>query len=57
MVIAEELSGFDVYIDPMQYTDSDKPLKVKIQGVKDGVVHAFEVDLGYRQKINEELTA
>ncbi|MEH0008014.1 MAG: DUF2586 family protein [Flavobacteriales bacterium] len=54
MVIAEELSGFDVYIDPMQITDPDKPLKVKIQGVADGVVHAFEVDLGHTQKINED---
>lgn len=52
MVIDEEINGFQVYIDPRQYTDEDTPLKVSIQGVKGGVVHEFEVDLGYTRKLN-----
>lgn len=51
MVIDDEISGFAIYIDPNQYLSEDDPLKIKAQIVKDDIVHEFEVDLGYTQKI------
>jgi len=51
MIIDDEISGFDIYIDPNQYLSEDDPLKIKAQVVKDDIVHEFEVDLGYTQQI------
>ncbi|MFD2566080.1 DUF2586 family protein [Pseudotenacibaculum haliotis] len=51
MIIDDEISGFDIYIDPKQYVDQETALKVKVQVVKDDIVHEFEVDLGYTKQI------
>ena len=51
LIIADEISGFDIYIDPNQYLSEDAPLRVKAQVVKDDIVHEFEIDLGFTQQI------
>lgn len=50
MMIDDEISGFEVYINPKQYLNNDEPLKVKVRIVKDDIVHEFDVDLGLVNK-------
>lgn len=52
LVVADEISGFDVYIDPKQVLSESAPLKIKAQIVADEIVHEFEVDLGLTDKIS-----
>lgn len=51
MVIANEISGYQVYIDPKQLPTELVPLKVQALVVKDGIVHEFDVDLGMTNSI------
>lgn len=51
MIIDDEISGFNIYIEPKQYLTEAEPLRIKAQLVKDDIVHEFEVDLGYTQQI------
>lgn len=51
MVIADEISGYDVFIDPKQIPSESNPLEVKALVVKDGIVHEFNVDLGLSNNV------
>lgn len=51
MVANDEISGYEVYINPNQIVNSTAPLKVKASVVADGIVHAFEVALGLTNSI------
>lgn len=46
LVIDDDISGFDVYIDNKQVVNSTEPVKIKARIVADGIVHEFEVALG-----------
>lgn len=52
MVIANDIAGFDIYINPNQKVVSDKPFKILVKMVANGVVHEFEIDLGFTNKID-----
>ena len=52
MVNADDIAAFDIYINPKQAAVSDKPFKVQVKMVAHGVVHEFEVDLGFTNKID-----
>lgn len=51
LVIANEISGFDYYINPKQTLGEDDPLQIRVRLVVDGIVHEFEIDLGLTQNI------
>lgn len=51
MVADKDIADFDIYIDPNQAAVSDKPFKVKAQLVADGIVHEFDIDLGFTKSI------
>lgn len=51
MKAAGNVADFDIYIDPKQAAVSTQPFNVRVKLVADGVVHEFEVDLGYTTKI------
>lgn len=51
MVISDEISGFEVFIDPAQVVNGTQPVKVKALVVADGIVHEFEVALGLTNSI------
>jgi hypothetical protein len=44
-------ADFDVYIHPNQAAVSTRPFKIVVKIVADGVVHEFEIDLGFTNKI------
>lgn len=52
LVANDEISGFEVYIDPAQVVNSTQAVKVKALVVADGIVHEFEVALGLTNSIN-----
>lgn len=52
MVTNDEISGFDIYINPQQVVNSTQPVKIKASVVMDGIVHEFEVALGLTNSIN-----
>ena len=52
MVASDDISGYDIYINPSQKAVSDKPFQVQAKMVANGVVHAFEIDLGFTNKID-----
>ena len=52
MVNADDIAAFDIYINPKQAAVSDKPFNVQVKMVAHGVVHEFEVDLGFTNKID-----
>lgn len=52
MVKADDIAGYDIYINPKQAAVSDKPFNVQVKMVANGVVHEFEVDLGFTNKID-----
>jgi hypothetical protein len=52
MVGNDDISGFDVFIDPSQIVNSTDAVKVKASIVADGIVHEFEVALGLTNSIN-----
>ena len=45
------IADFDIYINPKQMAVSDKPFNIKVKLVADGIVHEFEIDLGFTNKI------
>lgn len=51
MESADEISGYDVYIDPQQLVDASTPLQVKAQVVMDDIVHEISVDLGLTKQL------
>lgn len=51
MTTAQNVADFDIYIDPSQLAVSNAPFKIKVRLVADGVVHEFEIDLGFTNKI------
>ena len=51
MLAAGNCAEFDIYINPNQAAVSTKPFKISIKIVADGVVHDFEVDLGFTNKM------
>jgi hypothetical protein len=46
MVAADEISGYDVLIDPKQILSESTPLIVKAEVLVDDIVHEISVDLG-----------
>lgn len=52
MVNEDDIAAFDIYINPKQAAVSDKPFNVQVKMVAHGVVHEFEVDLGFTNKID-----
>lgn len=52
MVTNDEISGFDIYINPQQVVNSTQPVKIKASVVMDGIVHEFEIALGLTNSIN-----
>ncbi|GAB6123077.1 DUF2586 family protein [Dysgonomonas termitidis] len=51
MVRARDIAAFDIYINPKQAAVSTRPFNIKVQFVADGVVHEFEVDLGFTRSV------
>ena len=51
MVASGNISAFDIYIDPNQAAVSDAPFMVRVHLVANGIVHEFEIDLGYTSKL------
>ena len=51
MLIAGNCADFGIYIDPNQAAVSTKPFKIILNIVADGVVHEFEIDLGFTNRI------
>ena len=51
MVIARNCAEFNVTINPQQAAVSYKPFQIGITIVADGIVHEFDVDLGFTNKI------
>ena len=51
MVQDNELSGYDVYIDPKQVVNNQTPLKIKATMVMDDIIHEIEVDLGLSTQV------
>lgn len=45
------VSDFDLYIDPNQLAVSNDPFNIQVRLVANGVVHEFEIDLGFTNKI------
>lgn len=50
MVAAGNMASFDIYIDPKQSAVSNAPFNIKVKLVADGVVHEFEIDLGFTNR-------
>lgn len=51
LLLDDDISGFDVYINPNQVVSQTDALKVKASVVADGIVHEFEVALGLTNNI------
>lgn len=51
MLINNEISGYDSFIDPKQLPSESVPLQVRAMVVKDAIVHEFDVDLGLTNAI------
>lgn len=51
MMKADEISGYDFYINPKQYVDDQNPIVAKAQIVMDGIVHEFDIDLGLTNQL------
>jgi hypothetical protein len=52
MVSDDEISGFEVFINPNQVVNSSQPVKITAKVVADGIVHEFEVALGLNNSLN-----
>ena len=52
MVSANDCADYDIYINPEQAAVSDMPYSIQIKMVANGIVHEFEVDLGFTNKID-----
>lgn len=51
MRTAGDISGYDIYIDPKQEAVTEDPFKVRLQLVANGIVHEFDVDLGFTKSV------
>lgn len=51
MVVAGNIQDFDIYINPSQSAVSTNPFTIKVQLLVNGIVHEFEVDLGFTKTI------
>lgn len=51
MEASEEISGYDVFIDPKQILNQNTPLKIKAQIVANNIIFDIEFDLGLTNKI------
>lgn len=51
MVASGNVSAFDIYINPNQAAISSTPFVVRVRLVAHGIVHEFEIDLGYTTKL------
>lgn len=51
MNAADEISGFDCYINPQQVLGPSSPLVIKARVVTDDIVHEMDVELGLTNKI------
>lgn len=51
MQAADEISGYDCYIDPKQVLSSGQALKIKARIVVDDIVHEMDVELGLTNKL------
>ncbi len=51
MVSEGNVSDFDIFIDPNQEASSTTPFSIQVKLVANGVVHEFDVDLGFTNKI------
>lgn len=51
MMIDDEISGFDFYINGKQIVNDESPVTGKAQIVSDGIVHEFEIDLGLTNQV------
>lgn len=52
MVNANDIADYDIYIDPAQMAVSDMPVNIQVKLVANGIVHEFEIDLGFTNKID-----
>lgn len=52
MMTADEISAFDVYVDPKQLPSPTTPVKARVLVLTDGIAHEFDIDLGLTNKIN-----
>jgi hypothetical protein len=51
MLVAGNCADFGIYIDPNQAAVSTKPFKIILNIVADGIVHEFEIDLGFTNRL------
>jgi hypothetical protein len=51
MLIADEISGSNVYINPKQIVNEDNPVKIRVMVVSDDIAHEFDVELGLTNKV------
>lgn len=51
MTASGNVSDFDIYVNPKQSAVSTEPFNIKVRLVAHGVVHEFEIDLGYTTKL------
>ena len=51
MVSDGDIAAFDIFINSKQAAVSDKPFKIGVKLVADGIVHEFDVDMGFTNKI------
>ncbi|WP_417366890.1 DUF2586 family protein [Flavobacterium beibuense] len=51
MVNDDEISSYEVYINPQQIVNSTTPVNVQVSVVADGIVHKFAVQLGLTNTI------
>jgi hypothetical protein len=51
MQAEKNVADFDIYINPKQAAVSVKPFSIRVKLVADGIVHEFDVDLGFTNKI------
>jgi len=51
MLAAGNCAEFSIYIDPKQAAVSTKPFRIAVNIVANGVVHEFEIDLGFTNSV------
>jgi Protein of unknown function (DUF2586) len=51
MIINDEISGFETFINPKQVVNNTSPVQVKVTVVADGITHSFELAIGLANNI------
>lgn len=51
MKAAGNIADFDIYIDPKQAAVMTTPFRIRLRLVADGIVHEFDIDLGYTKSL------